>query len=353
MREHRWESVSALSFAEILSVADQLRHAGLTSMQPGKEMIAYIEEWEVTDLDEIAKLEPWPTEDVTLLHVLDQWKGDFFLLAGGYHTVFQKHQTVNTYCSVAHPWRIGHPLATLQSVAWLWVGFRHTHGFIRVRVHTTDIIAPGESVDQPREQLWLEDRQEGFRAAIEVLQLPIETQIENHKVSLQTLRTDTPLFCSWPDAFGPCQFELNSPDPFEFLVPASQLAATLQHPAEQVRVYLTGFSAQDLHDFNQCSSDPRLMYRCSLHCRLEEIPEIFSLLNARGRIYGSLAEFQTTAIMPEGKDAAAIVGLVGSDGQFRLEVRLNQHPLSHQETEQWFEKLVGHKLVYAPLPVFP
>jgi hypothetical protein len=353
MREHRWESVSPLSFDDILSVADRLGQAGLTSMHPGKEMITYIEEWEVTDLDEIDQLELWPTEDVTLLHVLDQWEGDFFLLVGGYHTVFQQHQSVNTYCSIAHPWRIDHPLATLQPVAWLWVGFRHTHGFIRVRVHTTEIIAPGESVAQPREQFWLKDRQEAFRAAIEVLQLPIEVNVDNQRVSLHTSRTDTPLFCSWPDAFGPCQFELNSPDSFEFLVPASQLAATIPHPAEQVRVYLTGFSTQALRDFNHLPSNSRLMYRCSLHCRLEEIPEIFSILHSRGRIYGSLAEFQTAAPLPEGVDAAAIVGLVGSEGQFRLEIRLNQHPLSHQETEQWFQQLVGHDLVYAPLPVFP
>jgi hypothetical protein len=353
MREHRWESVSPLSFDEILSVTDKLRNASLTSMHPEKEMITYIEEWEVTDLNEIGQLEPWPTEDVTLLHVFDQWAGDFFLMVGGYHTVFQQHQSVNTYCSVAHPWRIGHPLATLHPEAWLWVGFRHTHGFIRVRVHTTDIIAPGESVEPPREEFWLNDRQEAFRAAIDILHLPIDVNIDKQKVSLHTPRKDTPLFCSWPDAFGPCQFELNSPDPFEFLVSASQLAATAQHPAEQVRVYLTGFPPQALHDFHPLPGSSRLMYRCSLHCQLEEIPEIFTLLNSQGRIYGSLAEFQTAGPLPVGVDAAAIVGLVGSEGQFRLEIRLNQHPLSHQETEQWFEQLVGHSLVYAPLPVFP
>ena len=322
-------------------------------MHPEKEMITYIEEWEVSDSDEMTQLAAWPTEDVTLLHVLDQWVGDFFLLVGGYHTVFQQHQSVNTYCSVAHPWRIGHPLGTLQPTAWLWVGFRHTHGFIRVRVHTTEIIAPGESVQQPRDQLWLNDRQAGFRAAIDVLQLPIEVDVGNHKVSLHTERTDTPLFCSWPDAFGPCQFELNSPDPFEFLVPASQLAATAPHPAEQVRIYLTGFSPQALCDFNRLSSDSRLLYRCSLHCQLEEIPEIFSLFHSGGRIYGSLAEFQTAVALPEGADAAAIVGLVGSEDQFRIEIRLNQQPLSHHDTERWLQELIGHSLVYAPLPVFP
>ncbi len=353
MREHRWESVSSLSFEDIVSVADKLRHVGLTSMNLKKEMIAYVEEWEVTHPMDIDQLDAWPTEDVTLLHEYDQWKGDFFLLAGGYHTVFQKHQSVNTYCSVAHPWRIGHPLATLQPIAYLWVGFRHTHGLIRVRVHTTEIIAPGETVEAPRDQLWLNDRQEGFRSAIDLIQLPIETKTGNDKVSLQATRHDTPLFCSWPDAFGPCQFELNSPDPFEFLVPASQLASTTPQPIDHVRVYLTGFGPEALDTFHSLSSGTRFMYRCSLHCQFEEIPEIFSLLNARGRIYGSLAEFQTAAIKPEGSDTAAIVGLVGSEGQFHLEIRLNRHPLNHQETEQWLATLVGHDLVYAPLPVFP
>ncbi len=353
MREHRWESTFPLTFDEILAVTERLSQQGLTSMQPEKEMITYIEEWEVSDLNEINQLEAWPTEDVTLLHVLDHWVGDFFLLSGGYHTVFQQHQTVNTYCSVAHPWRIGHPLATLQPTASLWVGFRHTHGFIRVRLHTTQIIAPGESVEPPREKFWLTDRQMGFQAAIDILQIPIEAKIDQDRVLLHTSRNDTPLFCSWPDAFGPCQFELNSPDPFEFLVSASQLAATYSQPADQVRVYLTGFSQQALRDFQRPSADTRLMYRCSLHCQLDEIPEIFSILKSCGRMYGSLAEFQTASVLPDGVDASAIVGLVGSEGRFRLEIRLNQHPLSHKETTQWFEELVGHDLVYSPLPVFP
>ncbi len=353
MREHRWESASPLSFDDIVSVAKTLGQVGLTTMHPEKEMITYIEEWEVNNPNEIHILEAWPTEDVTLLHVLDQWTGDFFLLVGGYHTVFQQHQSVNTYCSIAHPWRIGHPLATIQPLAWLWVGFRHTHGFIRVRIHTTEIIAPGESVDPTQEQFWLKDRQEAFQAGIKILDVPIEVKVERNKVSLHTSCNDTPLFCSWPDAFGPCQFELNSPDPFEFLVPASQLTSTLSTHAEEVRVYLTGFPTQALRDFTELTEKVRFLYRCSLHCQFNEIPKIFSLLHSQGRMYGSLAEFQTSVALPEGTDAAAIIGLVGSDGQFRLEIRLNQHPLSHQETKQWLEQLVRHDLMYAPLPVFP
>ena len=353
MREHRWESQSPLSFDDILSVASKLRQKGLTSIHEDKEMIGYIEEWEVSHPDHIQLLDPWPTEDVTLLHLLDNWQGDFFLLAGRYHTTFQAHQNVNTYCSIAHPWHIPQPLATLLPVAWLWVGFRHTHGFIRVRVQTTDIISPGESVESPKDQFWLTDRQEAFRAAIEVLDLPLEVTQNSQRVSLHTTRTDSPLFCSWPDAFGPCQFEFNSPDPFEFLVPASQLASTNTTPSAHVRIYLTGFLEPALMAFTKIASNPRLMYRCSIHCTLSDMPDLLRLLEPQGRVYGSLAEFQTGHLLPEGSDAAVIVGLVGTNGEFRLEIRLNQHPLSHTETADWLEQLVSHPLVYAPLPTFP
>jgi hypothetical protein len=353
MREHRWETRSALSFDNILSVASKLRQDGLTSIHEEKEMIGYIEEWEVSHPQQIQALASWPTEDVTLLHLLDNWQGDFFLLAGRYHSTFQTHQTVNTYCSIAHPWHIAQPLATLLPEAWFWMGFRHTHGFIRVRVHTTDIIAPGESVEHPHDMFWLNDREEAFRAAIQVLDLPIEVTQKSDRVLLHTTRTDAPLFCSWPDAFGPCQFELNSPDPFEFLVPASQLAATHQGKPANLRVYFTGFPESVLLDFTRIAPNPRLLYRCSIHCTLSEMPDLLRLLEPRGRVYGSLAEFQTGHLFPESADAAVIVGLVGTNGEFRLEIRLNQRPLPHQDTEQWLEELVGHALIYSPLPAFP
>ena len=353
MREHRWETQTTLSFDEILSVASKLRENGLTSIHEDKEMIGYIEEWEVSHPQQIQAFGSWPTEDVTLLHLLDNWQGDFFLLAGRYHSTFQTHQTVNTYCSIAHPWRISQPLATLLPDAWFWVGFRHTHGFVRIRVQTTDIIAPGESVEHPRDRFWLNDREEAFRAAIQILNVPIEVFRKNGRVVLDMSRPDGPLFCSWPDAFGPCQFELNSPDPFEFLVPACQLAATHQGQPANLRVYLTGFSESALSEFTRIAPNTRLMYRCSIHCTLSDMPELLRLLEPRGRVYGSLAEFQTGHLFSEGPDAAVIVGLVGTNGKWRLEIRLNQRPLPHQDTERWLKELVGHALMYSPLPAFP
>lgn len=353
MREHRWESQTAVSFEQILHIMDRLGGAGLSPADPDKDLITYIEEWEVAHPKDILKLDLWPIEDVTLIHVLENWEGDFFLLVGRYHTVFQQYQSVNTYCSISHPWRIEDPMATLLPMAMLWIGFRHTHSFIRVRVHTQDIVAPGETWADHQRPIWLEERQAAFLAAIRTLDLPLEPARDRDRLILRTPRQDTPLFCSWPDAFGPCQFELNSPDVFEFLVPASQLAATYQGRPATVRTYLTGFSENELQDFQSLESHKRSVYRCSAHSAFKDIPDILRILDQSGRLYSTLCEFQTGAILPEGKDVAAIIGIVASLGQFRIEVRLSQSPLPREETTAWLERLLGMPMSYAPLSAFP
>jgi hypothetical protein len=353
MREHRWETQSALSFEQILNLTDRLRQVGLTPGDPEKEVITYIEDWEVSDPQDILKLEFWPIEDVTLIHILENWEGDFFLLVGRYHTVFQRYQSVNTYCSVCHPWRIEGHLATLLPDAMFWVGFRHTHSFIRVRVHTTEIVAPGETWADHQRPIWLEERQAAFLAAIGTLDLPLEHVIERDRLLLRTPRQDTPLFCSWPDAFGPCQFEFNSPDVFEFLVPASQLAATYQGRPATVRTYLTGFSENELQDFQSLENNKRSVYRCSAHNAFKDIPDILGVLDRSGRLYSTLCEFQTDTVLPQGKDVAAIIGIVATLGQFRIEVRLSQSPLTREGTTEWLEGLLGVPVSYAPLSAFP
>ena len=353
MREHRWASQLPLAFDEIPKLTDRLAFKGLSPAHLEKDLICYIEEWEAPEPSHIRKLDPWPTEDVTLIHVLDNWKGDFFLLAGGYHTVFQRYQSVNTYCSLCHPWRIEEHLVTLLPDAMLWVGFRHTHSFIRVRVHTTDIVAPGETWADHQRPMWLEERKTAFLAAIQILDLPLEPVIERDRILLRTPRKDTPLFCSWPDAFGPCQFELNSSDVYEFLVPASQLAATSHGRPATVRTYLTGFSEEELMDFHYLNKDKRSVYRCSVHCTLKEVPDLLTILDQSGRLYTTLCEFQTHSILPQGRDAAAIIGIVATKGQFFIEVRFGQSPLPHLETTQWLEELLGLSVSYAPLSAFP
>jgi len=353
MRERRWESRSALTFPDVLALGDRLASLGLKPATPEKEIICYIEEWPVPAPKAIARLEQWTTEEVTLVHVHDGWKGDFFLLAGGYHTVYQRHQSVGTYCSIGHPWKISEKLRTLHPVAMFWLGFRHAHSFIRVRLHTTEVVAPRETRADDRRDLWVDERRRGFVSAIEVLNLPIEPAVERGSLVLRPFVGKVPFFCSWPDAFGPSQFEFNSPDAFEFLVPAGRLAATYGGEPAAVRAYLTGFSESELEEFQAVCAGARYAYRCSAHCPLGDLPDMLQAIAPAGRLYATLCEFQTQCLLPDGADAWAIVGAMGVEGGgFQIEVRLNRAPLPEHEMTGWVETLLGLPATYSPLPPF-
>lgn len=352
MRERRWETREKLDFHQVLAVGERLAGLGLRPAGPAKDIIAYIEEWAVQTPDELDRLDPWSTEDVTLVQVRDEWQGDFFLLAGAFHTVYQRYQEVGTYCSISHAWKVRMPLRTILPRAMFWLGFRHTHAFIRVRLHTADVITPGETRADEERSLWLEDRQAAFYEAIALLDIPLKSHIINDQVVIAPDDPRTPLFCSWPDAFGPSQFEYNSPDAFEFLVPASRLAATYEEPST-VRAYLTGFSEEALQDFQAVEPGSRSVYRCSVHCPLDEIPELLTTIAPTGRLYTTLCEFQTQDMLAERQDASAIIGIVGTEGEFQLEARLNRAPLPEDEMGPWLEQLLALPVTAAPLPPFP
>jgi hypothetical protein len=353
MRERRWESRSRLEFDDVLALGQRLAALGLKPATPAKDIICYIEEWPVESPYDLVRLDPWTTEDVTLVHHHEAWQGDFFLLAGGYHTVYQRHQEVGTYCSVSHPWKIPEPLSTHYQQGMFWLGFRHAHTFIRVRLHTTEVITPGETRDDDRRALWVDERRRAFGAAIKVLNLPVESAIERGSLSLNPFQTDAPFFCSWPDAFGPCQFELNSSDAFEFLVPAGRLAATHGREPAIVRAYLTGFSPAALEEFASVHAGARTTYRCSAHCPLGEMPDILQAIAPAGRLYATLCEFRSQQFLPTGDDAYVIVGVMGHEGGFKIEVRLNRAPLPEDAVAGWLEALIGMPLAYAPLSPFP
>jgi hypothetical protein len=71
-----------------------------------------------------------------------------------------------------------------------------------------------------------------------------------------------------------------------------------------------------------------------------------------GRLYSTLCEFQTQALLPNGQDASAIIGIVGNETGFHIEARLNQAPLSEDLMASWLERVIGYPVVYAPLPPF-
>ena len=354
MRERRWESRAKLDFGDILALGERLAGLGLKPADPAKDVICYIEEWTVQGPDDLDRLDPWHTEDVTLVHIRDEWRGDFFLLAGAYHTVYQRHQAVGTYCSVSHPWMARLPwLAHHHPRGMLWLGFRHAHTFIRVRLQTSEVITPGETHADDRRDQWVDERSRLFGAVIRTLDLPVIVGVEKHTVALRPAEPGAPFFCSWPDAFGPCQFEYNTSDAFEFLVPASRLAATYGGEPATVRAYLTGFAEPALEEFQAIESGCRSAYRCSAHCPVDELPEILAAIAPDGRLYATLCEFHSQDLLADGDDASAIVGVVGGDGRFQIEVRLNRAPLADGAMEGWLEGLLGLPVVYAPLPPFP
>ncbi len=352
MRERRWETASKLTFNQALAVGERLAALGLKSAVPAKDVICYVEEWTVESPEEFDQLDPWATEDTTLVHVCDGWRGDFFLLAGAYHTVYQRHQDVGTYCSISHPWRLREIVHLHHPKSMLWLGFRHAHSFVRIRLNTIDVVTPGETRCDAQRSRWLDERRAAFLEAITTLELPVETTVEKGEVVLRPADPSVPFFCSWPDAFGPCQFEYNTADSFEFLVPASKLAATFMPEPAGVRAYLTGFSDSALEDFQAIEPDARLAYRCSVHCPLDDVPEILAAIGPDGRLYTTLCEFQTQELLPDGDEASAIVGIVGSELGYHIEARLNRAPLSEDLMGSWLERLIGWPVVYAPLPPF-
>ncbi len=352
MRERRWETTTPLSFSQALAVGDRLAALGLKPVSPASDVICYVEEWTVGSIEDFDQLAPWATEDVTLVQVREQWRGDFFLLSGAYHTIYQRHQDIGTYCSISHPWRIRDVLRLHDQRAMFWIGFRHAHSFIRIRLQTQDVITPGETRGDGDRVRWLDERRAAFLDAISILDLSIETHVEKQAVTLRPSDESIPFFCSWPDAFGPCQFEYNTSDAFEFLVPASKLAETFHPEPAGVRAYLTGFSETALAEFQGIEPRARLAYRCSVHCPLDDLPEVQEAIRPHGLLYATLCEFQTKTVLPDAEDASAIIGIVGTNGQFKIEARLNQAPLQEEAMASWLERLIGHPVVYAPLPAF-
>lgn len=352
MRERRWETTSPLTFGQVLAVGERLAALGLKPAVPAKDIICYVEEWTVDSPEDFDQLDPWSTEDVTLVHIREGWRGDFFLLAGAYHTTYQQYQDTGTYCSISHPWRIREPLQLHNQRSMLWLGYRHVHSFVRIRLQTHEVIPPGETRGDAQRALWVEERRTAFLEAITQLELPIETGVEKGSLVLRPVDKSVPFFCSWPDAFGPCQFEYNTGDAYEFLVPASKLAATFAPEPAGVRAYLTGFSEEALGEFQAIEPSALLTYRCSVHCPLDDLPEIRSVIEPDGRLYATFCEFQTSELLPEGDDASAVLGIVGGRSGFQIEARLNRAPLKEESMANWLERVVGHPVVYAPLPAF-
>ncbi|OGW48307.1 MAG: hypothetical protein A2V62_12215 [Nitrospirae bacterium RBG_19FT_COMBO_58_9] len=85
---------------------------------------------------------------------------------------------------------------------------------------------------------------------------------------------------------------------------------------------------------------------------MDDLPEVRSAIAPDGRLYSTLCEFQTQELLPSGEDASAIIGIVGNEAGFHIETRLNRAPLNEDLMASWLERLIGHGVVYSPLPPF-
>jgi hypothetical protein len=311
----------------------------------------YFEEFWVDRLDEIERLDPWPIEEATVIEVDETWAGDFFVLAGRHHELYRERASMEAYLSVSHPWRIPHteePAAHARE-AMFWLGFRDTHGFIRVRVVPTEIVAPGEGEQDARRDQWVRERADAFAAAIDALELPLFVDWSDGVPAVGSAEPGCRIAGSWPDAFGPCQFEYVVADRYELLVPAARLVERLgTHPAV-LRTFLSGWSPNALEALHRLQPAAKLLHRGFVHASLSDLPAVAAAIAPRGRALATLCEFATTDVTPEGRDAYAIIGVIAAAEGFTVEVRVNRMPVPVGEMDAWIEGLIGARVVYAPL----
>lgn len=333
---------------------DRLRHLGLKVRESHQEVACYLEEFSVDHLDEIERLKKWPIGEVTLIQVNENWTGDFYLLAGRHHGLYQQNPGMEGYLSLRHPWQLPTELSITrhQITALAWVGFRETHGFIRIRLTPIEIISPGEIRGEKETSSWISERVQAFSTAIEVLDLPLLIEYQNQRLSILTEGKGEAVSHSWPDAFGPCQFEYIHADHYAVLVPAALLCAKLGVQPAVVLTYLSGFSQTTLKAFHQLQPEARLIYRGYVHAAMDDLPQLVQAVERnKGRIIVTLCEFETEKVLVEGEKSAAVIGVIGDETGYKFELRFNRAPLSKEKMDGWLSELMNLSVVYAPLPV--
>jgi hypothetical protein len=351
MREHRWETREPVEFDDLLRLCRRLRDAGVAVRPADQVGACYFEEFWVDRLEELRRLEPWPIDEVTLIEIDEAWAGDFFVLAGRHHELYRERASMEAYLSISHPWRI--PLAGELTAhhreAMFWVGFRDTHGFIRIRLVPTEILTPGEGGQDARRDHWVTERADALAAALEALELPLFVDWSEGAPMVGSAEPGCRISGSWPDAFGPCQFEYVIEDRYALLVPAARLVERLGTRPAVLRTYLSGWPEGALAAFRALQPTTKLLHRGFVHATLNDLPAIADVIAPRGRVLATLGEFSTAGMIPDGREAYAVIGAIGGHDGFAVEMRLNRLPLSRGDTEVWLESLVGAPVAYAPL----
>jgi hypothetical protein len=354
MRERRWESQGFIRFDEVVVLAQHLKEQGLDVKDFRQEAACYIEEFWVGRLDEIDRLNAWNIDEITLVQINERWEGDFFILAGKHHDLYRQYPRMEGYLSLSHPWRIPDELKVRlhQPESMFWIGFRDTHGFIRVRVIPNEIITPGERREEDRRVAWMTERASAFSEAIQALDLPLFVEWEKRSLRISAEEDASAVSLSWPDAFGPCQFEYIVSDRYELLVPSARFVSKVGVAPAMIRTFLSGFPKEVLDEFHRLQPESKMLYRGYIHAPLNDLPAVVEAMAPNGRALVNLCEFGSRTILPQGEESSVVVGVIGCESGFKIEVRLNRAPLPEEEMEEWLNALIGRPMAYAPLALY-
>ena len=354
MRERRWESQRFIGFDEVAVLAERLKERGLEAKDFRREAACYIEEFRIDRLDEIDRLSDWNLDELTLVQINDRWEGDFFILAGKHHDLYRQYPRMEGYLSLSHPWRIPDELKLRlhQPEAMFWIGFRDTHGFIRARVIPNEIITPGERRGEGKRLVWMTERASAFSEAIQALDLPLFVEWKKGALAISPEEGTSAVSLSWPDAFGPCQFEYLVSDRYELLVPAARFISRVGLRPAVIRTFISGFPKEILEEFHRLQPESKMLYRGYIHAPLNDLPQVVGAMAPNGRALVTLSEFGTRELLPEGEESSAVIGVIGSESGFKVEVRLNRAPLPEGEMERWLNDLTGLPMGYAPLALY-
>jgi len=263
-------------------------------------------------------------------------------------------EKMEAYLSICHLCQISSPpkVRFHNPEVLFWIGFRDTHGFIRVRIVPNLITTPGEKDRAPDSAAWLAERAAIFSHIVAELGLPIAVERNTNSVTLFSTDPASLLSVTWPDAFGPCQMEYVVTDRYSLLVPASRFVSMVGFPASTLRIFLSGFPANRLEEFRQLLHPSSLSYRGFLQAPLTDLPEVISAIAPIGMGLINLSDFQTRRLIPDGKEAEGVLGVIGDRNGYRLEVRLNLLPLALSDMRAALEGVIGVPMDYSPLPLF-
>ncbi len=354
MREHRWESQSSISFEKVLSLLERLKRAGFKVRENDQDRACYLEEFWINQWDDVDRLDAWIMEEATLVQVNEQWSGDFFVLAGRHHDLYRRYHSMEAYLSLNHPWCFPADVTSCyhHEEAMFWIGFRDTHGFVRVRVVPRKIVTPGEKEEESNFAEWQDERRQAFLSAISILNLPLSVHSNQKEFSILSEDPSIAVFISWPDAFGPCQFEAVVTDRYELLVPSARLVSMSGARPATLRTFLSGFSRKVFEEFHQLQPLSRMLYRGYLQAPLLDLPDILSASSPTGRVFVNITEFPTKSLLPTGGDAYAVIGVAGDSSGYKIEVRFNRHPLAPEKIKTWLYEVLDLSMIYSPFPLF-